>query len=294
MFDTRTLLEVLALPIGVAIVIAAILLFITRSHTSESPQLRLGGLIVPISYLAAHLVHFARPDWTNWRMVDAWQWIVPAAIAAALAIIIDVLASRGWLRWLIRLILVAALTIVSLQSYIEHTWQRGQAIIWIAALSIGGAAWWAVVQYAASADKQSWFSIQWLLLTIASGAIFVLSGSQRLLEMTMMLGAPIGVAMILQLIGRRALAAGIFAAAPIILFGLWLNAYFYASEAAWWRVLVPAAAPLAGLLAIWPPLTRIRSSRLRGTLTTAAILAILAAAVVPAAMMYEPNPYGGY
>ncbi len=294
MFDTRTLLEVLVLPTGIAIVIAAVLLLITRSHGSTSPLHRLGGLIVPLSYVTAHLVHFARPDWANWRMVDAWQWIVPAAIAATLAVIIDTLAPRAWLRWSIRLILVAAITIASLQSYIEHTWQRGEAIIWIAILSIGGVAWWAAVQLAVSADRQSWFSLQWLLLTIASGAVFILSGSQRLLELTMMLGAPIGVAMVLQMIGRRALAFGIFAAAPLIIFGLWLNAYFYASEAAWWRVIIPAAAPLAGLLAISPPLARIRSSRLRSALTTVAIFAILAAAVVPAAMMYETNPYGGY
>lgn len=289
--DQQTLIEAALIPTGAALLAAAVLFVLSRGKPERRGIAALGVLVVPAAYLTGHLYHFTQPPWTNWQAVDAWQWIAPGVGIAATFGIASVLVNRGWLTFLLRLIVTTALTCITLQSYIRFTWTMGESAGWIVGISLGGVLWWTAVEYAGRRPAGNWFAVQWLLLTIGCAAIFILSKSARLAEICMMLGAGIGSAMVLQIAGRRSIAAGMLAIAPLVLLALWINGYFYA-ELTWWRALVPAVAPICGLIAATPVLQQKRKW-LGPLLATLAILAIVAAVVGVAAATYEVDPYGG-
>mgnify|MGYP001378220536 CR=1 FL=1 len=289
--DSKLLIESAAIPTGAAAVVAALLMWITRRRPDAGLAVRLGVLIAPMAYLTGHLNRFPSPDWSNWQAVDAWQWLAPGVAVMALAGIVGAVWNRVWLRLALRTLVIAGFAAISLQSFIRYTWTPTEAMSWIAGIAIGGTVWWQLVETAGRSGKTQWFALQWLIVAVGSGAIFLLSQSARLLEMTMMLGAGIGVSLVLQAIGRRQLAAGLYGVAPFVMLGLWLNGYFYA-DMAWWRVVAPAIAPLAGTVAGMCVGAR-RRSWLNGMVGAIACAAVMAGAVIAAKLTETPNPYGG-
>ncbi|HWL93313.1 MAG TPA: hypothetical protein VNT79_07240 [Phycisphaerae bacterium] len=292
MFDTPTLLEILVLPTVAAVIVAGVLLVLAAKWPAQPILMRLGGLVIAGAYLAAHATHFPQPDWTNWQAVDAWQWLLPGVVVVTLIAIVDAVIRRPSVRWLLRGLAVGALAAISLQSFMQHSWPPHESALWLAGVTLGGTAWWALAERAGTRSAGNWFALQWLLLTIGCGATFVLSGSLRLLEMAMTLGSGIGVAWVLQMIGRRSLAEGLYAVAPFILLGLWFNAYFY-GDATWWRICMPALAPLAAWIG---PQSTEKSSKpwIIHLCRTAAVILIVGGTVAACVMMYEPDPYSGY
>lgn len=292
MFTAQSLLEVLALPGGIALVVGAIAFWL-KSHQSTAWWARLRGVtIVPLAYIVAHFVHFPQRDWGNWQAVDAWQWILPGAALAMIVGVLDAIVGRVWLKILLRIILLAAFAAITLNPMIRHTWTTSQSAIWIAGVALVGAAWWELAERAGRKPVANWVAAQWLLLAIGCGAIFVLSYSQRLLEMCMILGSALGICVVIQIAGARAVAAGLLAVAPFILIGLWLNAHIYA-DMPWWRAAIPAVAIFGGVIGRHIPRSGAKPW-VGGLVGLLLVALVLAAAIIPTAMQYEPDPYSGY
>lgn len=292
MFDAKALTEILAWPIGAAAVIGVTLYFLAARGGQKHWANRLGVLIVSLAYAVGHWIHFAKPDWSNWRNIDAWQWVLPGVLAAGLIGVADAIVRRVWVRWIMRAILLTGFAAVSLQSFMRNAWDANESAKWIGGIAVAGTIWWELVGLAGRGKQAgNWFAAEWLLIAVASGALFVLSGSQRLLEMTMMLGCGIGVCMVIQMCGGRAVARGLLSVAPFVLMVLWLNGYFY-GDMAWWRIAVPAAAPVVdlGFHSLFRPNSR---TWVGGILGMAVVALVAAGAVVPAVRMYEPDPYSG-
>ncbi|MBX3395562.1 MAG: hypothetical protein KF841_09360 [Phycisphaerae bacterium] len=293
MFDTQAIIDILVLPVAAAIVIGGILFLMTRGRDERAWPNRLGGLVIFATYAVGQFARFQQPNWSNPQSVDAWRWILPCALAATLVLMLDAWLNRAWIRWTLRPLLIAALAATTLQPFIRHTWDPNETATWMIGITIVGTIWWALVEAAGTKIRGNWFAGHWLLVTFGGGAILVLSGSQTYLELMIMLGAGVGVCMILQMLGKRALAAGLFSVAPLIVVGVFLNGRFFL-DMAWWRVITPIAAPLACLV---PGILLKSDARplISGMLRTAAVGLALAGAVVPAIMAYDQNPYsGGY
>ncbi len=293
MFTTRTIIEIFAQPAAAALVIAAVLFALSRNRSKSHPSHRLGGLVIAAAYLAGHACHFPLPDWRNWQMVDAWQWLLPGVALLALLCVIDAVANRAWLRWVLRLAAVAALTAITLQPFASNTWTSAQAWQWIGGIALCGAAWWAMAEASDRRMHANWFAANWLMITIGVAALLILSGTQRFFELCVMLGAGLGAAMLLHIAGRVQLARGLYAVTPFVLLGLWINAWFYL-EIDWWRIAAPAAAPFAAWAGSLLPQRVARRPWAVALVRLAAVSVVLAAAVVPAVWQYEPDPYAGY
>lgn len=293
MFDKQAIFDILLLPVAAAIVIGGFLYVMTRGRDERAWPNRLGGLVIVVAYVVGQFARFQQPDWKNPQSVDAWRWILPCVAIAALVLILNAVLNRAWIRWTLRLMLVATLAAATLQPFIRHTWDRGQTAMWLIGITTAGTLWWELVEAVGTRIRGNWFAGHWLLVSIGGGAILVLSKSQTYLEIMMMLGSGVGVCLILQMLGRRALAAGLFSVAPLIVLGVFLNGRFFL-DMSWWRVITPMAAPIA-CIAPGMFLKPTTSPVISGLIRTAAVALALAGAVVPAAMAYEDNPYsGGY
>lgn len=292
MFTTRTLIEILALPVGAALLTASILFVWTRGQVETSARHRLGGLVVAAAYMTGHLAHFYLPDWRNWQIIEAWQWLLPGVVFATLFVVADARLDRAWLRWVMRLLLAAGLTAITLQTFIRQLWTLRESIYWIGGLALGGTVWWALVQWSDRRMQRAWFAAHWLLVTIATAALLILSGTQKFFEMCVMLGAGLGAAVVLQCAGRMQLARGLHGVAPFVLLGLWINAYFYL-EIDGWRIAVPAAAPLAAWAGSALPARLASRGWAVALVRLTAVLVVLASAVSVAVWQYEPL-YSGY
>lgn len=282
MFTATGVLMITLLPAGVAVGVLLLgckLRPVTKNRACLEGGV--GALSVGAAYIAAHLARHGWPAADSWRQLEAWQWVFWLASAATvLALANGVVPGRAWSRWGLRIGLIATGLIVLLQPYWQHTWGSGTSVAWITGLATGFAVFWALVDRSGRHIEDTSWSFGVTTVCLGTGLVLLLTGSQRLSELGIVLTAAMGVMATAGLKpALRPLLVGVSGVFPVILGSLWLNAYFY-SETSGATVLLLALA----LSAVWidhlPPLARLGAAKL-AAVRIGAVLTVVLVAVVP-------------
>ncbi len=251
-----------------------------------------------VGYMTGYIATMGHPPIPP---AESQQWLVVVLMPIALAIA-AVGAGRRVPRWIgygLWLLFALAVPPVLLQSYLKYNWSGQAAAGWLASLGGAGAVQYVLWRYHAG-RVPSWAGV--LLLMIAAGGtgvVLMVSGSVVLGKLGLMLGSVLlGLAAACLLPwGSGGVAGGAgsgVGVAVVILIGLWINGYFYASVDAINAVLL-ACAPVAGLVGDVPPLRR-RGGIARVIVRVLAVSAPIAVAVARAGVAFsraagEPNYY---
>jgi hypothetical protein len=231
--------------------------------------------------MTAHVVRCGWPVAGSWEQLSAWHWVFwLAAVATLLELVGERIPGRAWGRWALRAGLVFAGLIALLQPYWRYTWEGVDAAKWLLGLTVLFVVLWASVDRATRRIGDVSWPFCATIVSLGTSLALILTGSQRLSELGLILTSVMGV---LALAGlkpaRRPLAGGASAVFPVIIGGLLLSAHFY-SETPGRTVLLLAFAPSAIWIGHIPPLSRMRPWKLTA-IRIGAVLALVLLAVVP-------------
>jgi hypothetical protein len=232
----------IALPAAVSAAVLLVTQLFARRITAAERTPR-GGLALGAGYLVGQVAIDTRPPLPP-REASDWIWYF--TIAAILLGLADV--SRGcppWLRWLLRAVLWLAFVWVLLPLGVRAEETPGEVRAWLAGLGQAGLVFWALLDI--PARRLPGASLPLTLLIVAAGSAVVLTFSFSA-KLGQFAGA-FAAAMIPVLVATwwrpgRPLATG---PAMVILPGLWLATFFYATPQRTSLVLLAAAALSGGL-----------------------------------------------
>jgi hypothetical protein len=245
-----------------------------------------GALAVGVAFLSAFV---AMTGWPRFPPVESTQRLFYlVALATAVGFVL------GWLRqqkapWWVRGAVVGLLLSLMLRAPLEHTWARGEAVLWLAALfALGLGFTWAFEASCRPAGGRSDLVAAAVRLALlgAAAVLLGLSGTARLAQL---MGALACGVLVLELLARRLgrrpwLPADAMVPATAA-FGLLLGGYFYASLEPWPAILLALAFVLLGVgvdrAAGWRCLPLVP-------------LALAVALVVSAFLAREEDPYDYY
>ncbi len=237
----RTFLLGMALP---AVVSGTVLLAAWRRRTPLVGGTWSGAIALSIGYVAGHIGVAGLPPFPP---TEATQWLAYLALAGMGLGLVDTLYQKNpaWLRWGLRLLLAGAVVWLLLRPVFEHTWGPAKGIVWMVALGVTLLAFWGQLEALAERQPGAGLPLLLLIVTAASSAILLVSGSALLGQLCGALTAVIGASLV---VAWRAPTFSLSRGAPpvvsVLLGGLWLNGYFYA-EAPLTSLLLMALSPTA-------------------------------------------------
>jgi hypothetical protein len=252
-----------------------------------------GALALALGYLPLHLRLEGLPLPTavdNLSAISAWEWLgwlLPLGAASGYWLR---LGSATWLRFAVRLAVVAAVVLAVVYPKIKGFWDTGTSaeVTGLGAIAVL-LGWWSLDRGAAraSALPLGVLAISALCASVAFG----LTGSVVLAQLGGAVAAATGALAFLALLAERKgepswWASGAVAPAWIGLVVLTASAYFY-SETPWHIALLLAATPL-----LVGPSMRLGPQSLKADSLRLLVLAIPpVVGLVLAYLGYEPNPY---
>jgi len=231
--------------------------------------------------MTAHVVCCGWPVAGSGEQLSAWHWVFwLAPVATLLELVGERIPGGAWGRWALRAGLVFAGLIVLLQPYWRYTWEGVDAAKSLLGLTALFVALWASVDRAARRIGGLSWPFCAMIVSLGTSLALILTGSQRLSELGIILTSVMGVIALGGLKpARRPLAGGASAVFAVIIGGLLLSAHIY-SETAGRTVLLLAFAPSAIWIGQVPPLSRMRPWKLTA-IRIGAVLALVLLAVVP-------------
>lgn len=260
--------------------------------------LKRGGPALAVA-LASSLV--ASTGWPRWLPVEATERLIFGVLVAGVLGLLP-LARRPALAWSVRALFGLALLAALLESLLRHSWSTGQAVLWLAGLTLVWLALcWAFAHGLgivrdrgetdaageASSGGHRWLSpLVRLMLLGGTAAVLGLSGSARLALLAGGLTAgTFAVEALALAFGRPAWRAGDDLAPAAAVLGLLLIGYFYAS--------LTAGAAVA-LLAAWLCLALLSLRGWAWRLAPLVPLGVALALAIAAFLAVEEDPYGYY
>lgn len=245
-----------------------------------------GGQAVAAAFLVAFV---GLTGWPRWPPVEATQRLFFLVGLAGLMTVVAAVLGRTLarpLRWAFGLAMVGLLT----QPLREHSWSSGESATWVIGLCLVFVLVEAAVAAGTTdADEEGGTLVRALvLLALLGGTTLVLglSGSARLAQLLGAVACGAAVAeTAARLRGRAAWSGSDLPIVALVVSGLILCGYLYASLAAWPAVLGVAAFALVGLT------TR---GGLAWRLVPLVPLVIAVTLVVVAFLGREEDPYGNY
>lgn len=254
-----------------------------------------GALALALGYLPLHLKLEGLPLPTavdNLSAVSAWEWLgwlLPLGAAAGYWMR---LGSAAWLRFAVRLAVVAATVFAVVYPKIKGFWDTETSVQVSGLGAVGVLLGWGSLDRGAS--RASALPLGVLAFSALCGSVaFGLTGSAVLAQLGGAVAAATGALAFLALLAERKgdpswWATGAVAPAWIGLAVLTASAFFYSETPQHIAWLIASAPLLVG------PLMRMGPQSLKGDTLRLALLAIPPiVGLVLAYLGYEPNPYAG-
>ena len=243
-----------------------------------------GPIALGLGYGVGHIGTIGFPPFPA---VEATQWLLYFAFAAT---VFSLLESRwgksGFVCFLIRGMLSAAIPWLLLRSMLKHTWAPIEGVAWLLGLSGAVFAFWILLDAAMEHHTGVTSPLTLLIVTLGSSVVLVLSGSALLGQLAGILGAAVGASLIVAWWRPKlTFAGGMVPVVAAMLAGLWLNGYFYA-EAPAASILPLAIAPAMVWVRKLAPMRKLGS---RGE-TVIAVAAVLAPVVLAVALAFQASP----
>lgn len=179
-----------------AAVLAAAALFLRGRHEGGAWA---GSIAVGAGFLAAQAGFQGMPPFPA---VQATQWAFwMVGVAALLGVLWP---AQAWLRWTLRVGLIALALSLGLRSLVVHQWTAGQSALWLSALGLLMLLFWGGLSANASAlDRGAWFPIVLQVSGAGAALSLVLTGSAVLGVLAGAATATCGAAMVAALIWRQ-------------------------------------------------------------------------------------------
>lgn len=250
---------------------------------------------VGAAMLAGQLWYFGLHIPANVRLVEGWQWVQVFAIISMLLLPVSSLRRpRGWLGDSIRFFLFVGFVFMAVRGLASM--ERKTAVLWMIGAPLICGIWATSLGIVGSRSaRRLWPGILAVVCTISAITLFML-GSATHFFATASLAAALGGVFFCQPLLRRhrglvAKAGGNF---PLLLLAGYLLVHLlYVEDVPVHTLAILMAAPW-GVLIRHVPGIRDRKPWVIGVVQFAVVLAILAAAFVPAWLHYEPDRYAGY
>ena len=202
-----------------------------------------GAAAVVLGYFSGHVLLASWPPIPPAKAVDWLPYL--ALIAGAAGVAQRYWGSRWYAAWPVRLLLGCLFAGVLLNSYLLNTWDRVEGILWIAGLGVGTAVLWNTLERLSAKRTGASLPLSLLLFCSASSVAFVFSGSGLLGQLTGVLAAVFGAAVVLAWWAPGlSLASGTLTVFVPVYAGLLIQAYFY-SELPFWSAVLMYLAPFA-------------------------------------------------
>ncbi|MDQ7007168.1 MAG: hypothetical protein Q9Q40_08040 [Acidobacteriota bacterium] len=162
--------------------------------------------------------------------VESVDWLPFFALLAGVVGLLEAgLPRLGRGRWLLRLVVVAGLLWTTLSPLVRYAWSALAAAGWMAALEIAVLLFWGAVESHVRRDEPLAAPLSFLLLSVGSSGILLLSNSAVLGQLAGVLAAVLGAWLLMAVLRpRRFPARGSGAVLTLVLAGLWMQGYFYA------------------------------------------------------------------
>jgi len=231
------------LPFGVAAVV-----FIA-ARRGAAPGSWGGAIALPAAFLIGRL-SLAGWRWPPFPPIDSTDWLVYAALAAAL---LGLLASLWEMPraavWVERLAVSGAFVALLARPLVGHTWSSALAARWLVGATVAVAlVWWALDIWTRKAPGAA--TAFWLMVIGSAGALVLVFGRSAFLGQSAGgLAAGLGAAWVVSMLLRRrgVLARGAVPALALLFPGLLLCGHWYASVSLLQGALLAAAPVLAAL-----------------------------------------------
>ena len=210
----------------------------------------LGPLALGLAYLSGHLMV---TGWVSFPPTDTTNWLPYFALAGAILGSSCVLvATKGWARLLIFVVVSAGALRLLLKPKFQYGWSLGEGWLWVACLACAFVSLAVILDALQRGSATATEVPAFLLLTCAGtfGAM-MLSGSVLLGQFAAVLGAAVFGSLVFTL-RKVALGRGIVPVFSLLLGALLVSGYFFADLPLASAVLL-ALAPAAALVPIGAP-----------------------------------------
>lgn len=283
----------MALSFGLALGIGAIL----RKKGSEGSDHAIwpGLVAIVVAMLAGQFLYFDVKVPDRVALVEGWQWLMLFAMASLLTVFTAFLPKgRRRVGEVTRVVLFAGVIIMSVRALAAM--ERSTALAWMIGAPLVCGAW--SVSLASCGEKLAgrlWPGVLAIVCTISAITLFLLHSLTHFI-MAGALAAALGGVFISQLALRK--QPGLVASAGgnfplLMLAGLFVVHVLYLDDVPIHTLVILMAAPW-GVLASLSPGIRGRSRVVVGVVQIVIVVGIAAAAFLPVALNYEPDPYAGY
>jgi len=202
-----------------------------------------GAAAVVLGYFAGHVLLASWPPIPPAKAVDWLPYL--ALIAGGAGLAQRYWGHRWYAAWPVRLLIACLFAGVLLRSYLQYNWGRVEGLLWIGGLGIAIAVLWNTLERLSAKRTGASLPLSLCLFCAASSAAFFLSGSALLGQLSGVLAAVFGAAVVLAWWAPGlSLASGTLAVFVPVYSGLLIQAYFY-SELPFWSAILLYLAPFA-------------------------------------------------
>ena len=189
------------LPFAISFTILAIT---ARKRPERSAWL--DALVVGVSFLAGYLglVYLGRVNTPQLKPIAAEDWLPHIAVTAIVISLIAGITVRSWPAWLLRIPFVVAAVWLALHTFITYDWSVSQAILYVAAISIGALVLWGTNRLA---ETKTSGSLTTILATVTAFAVThacLFGASAKLAQIGGALTAAVAGMVVVSLFKRRA------------------------------------------------------------------------------------------
>lgn len=290
------IVKIAVVPLVLAFAIALAIGALLRKRESDSPVGPWPAIVaIGIATLTGQLLYFGVHIPDSVRLVEGWQWLMLFAMTAIVLLpISSILRPREWLGEILRILLFAGFVVMSVRALAAM--ERSTAIAWMIGAPIVCGVWaTALARCGESSAGRLWPGVVAVVCTVSAITLFML-GSATHFFATATLAAAIGGVFVSQIMLRKPSnlvsdAGGNF---PLLLLAGFLIVHtLFLDDVPVHTLVILMAAPW-GVLITRVPGIRGRRPIVVGVIQFAVVLAILAAALIPVVLSYEPDPYAGY
>ena len=237
---------------------------------------------------------------SGYHAVDGWPPVPPTESQHWLVmVVLPVLvlaasfgpfpSTRLGARMIIRFfqfMLAAVIPPLLLQSALKYDWSGRQATVWLANLGCGIIILWLLLDQLKQRCPGRWVLILLTMIAGGTGVVLMMSGSQSLAQMGLSLAAVLaGGWAVSWIVPRATVTPATTGVVIVLLAGLWINGYYYASMTAVNTILL-AVSPLAAWIGELPPVAKLQGWRSAAIRITAAAVPVVTA-IVLAAMQFR-------
>lgn len=295
--EIQMAIKIAVVPLVVAFLVVVVVtrLLQRKGDASSRAAAWPGVLAVGVGMVTGQLLYFGVHIPDGIRLVEGWQWLLLFAVVSIVLLPASQFPRpRKWLGEALRIVVFTAFVVMSVRALASM--DRATSIKWIAGATIGCSLWATGLSVVGPRTAgRLWPGILAIVCTVSAVSLFLLHSARNFL-LTGALAAALGGVLFGQLVWRRKpsiVANGGGNYPLLVLAGLLLVHALYVDEASLTTMLILMAAPLGVVIGLVPPIRR-RHVALAGAIQIAAVLAILAFAIVPLILNYEPDPYAGY